>query len=348
VRFTKLHPIIVILVLLSFSGLLLAGCSNSEDIEAETLWQISAHADAESGSFTRWDDEDPAEIPENCAKCHSTPGYLDFLGADGSASGQVDQPAPVGTTVECEACHNEVSTSRDEARMPSSKTLTGLGKNSDCMECHQGRRASGVQVDEAVSGMPADEVNTEISAPSLHNNAAGPTRFGAEANGGYEYQGQLYASRYPHVAGFTACIECHNAHSLKNDPLQCSACHLGVINDDDFASIRSSSIDYDSDGDISEGMAGEIETMEEILLRVINRYVEDTEGVEPIVINRRFTNEEGDSYTTWTPRLLRAAFNYQYSILDVGGYAHHPHYTLQLLYDSIEDLGGSLSGLIRP
>jgi hypothetical protein len=130
--------------------------------------------------------------------------------------------------------------------------------------------------------------------------------------------------------------------------LQCSVCHLGVINADDFASIRSSSIDYDSDGDISEGIAGEIETMEEILLRVINRYVEDTEGVEPIVINRRFTNEEGDSYTTWTPRLLRAAFNYQYSILDVGGYAHHPHYTLQLLYDSIEDLGGSLSGLIRP
>jgi hypothetical protein len=67
-----------------------------------------------------------------------------------------------------------------------------------------------------------------------------------------------------------------------------------------------------------------------------------------IPVNGRFNNEAGDSYSTWTPRLLQAAFNYQYSTLSAGGYAHHPHYILQLLYDSIEDIGGSLSGLVRP
>lgn len=49
----------------------------------EEQWVASAHNDAESEAFVHWDADDPAQIPENCAKCHSTPGYIDFLGADG-------------------------------------------------------------------------------------------------------------------------------------------------------------------------------------------------------------------------------------------------------------------------
>ena len=81
-------------------GLVLTGCgtAHASKDEIEQAWKTSAHADSEARAFTRWNGADPPEIPENCAKCHSTPGYHDFLGLDGSTPGQVDKPAPVGTT----------------------------------------------------------------------------------------------------------------------------------------------------------------------------------------------------------------------------------------------------------
>jgi len=56
----------------------------------------------------------------------------------------------------------------------------------------------------------------------------------------------------------------------------------------------------------------------------------------------------GNKYGTWTPNLLQAAYNYQYAIKDPGGFAHNGKYVMQLLYDSIESLGGDVSGLARP
>ena len=44
-------------------------------------------------------------------------------------------------------------------------------------------------------------------------------------------------------------------------------------------------------------------------------------------------------YNAWTPRLLKAAYNYQFVTKDPGAFAHNPIYTLQILYDSIADLG---------
>jgi hypothetical protein len=43
-------------------------------------------------------------------------------------------------------------------------------------------------------------------------------------------------------------------------------------------------------------------------------------------------------YQSWTPRLLKAAYNYQVVQKDPGGYVHNPTYLLQLLYDSLESL----------
>ncbi|MCP5116157.1 MAG: polyheme membrane-associated cytochrome C, partial [bacterium] len=53
-------------------------------------------------------------------------------------------------------------------------------------------------------------------------------------------------------------------------------------------------------------------------------------------------------YATWTPRLLQAAYNYQYATKDPGGYAHNGAYVLQLLYDSLADIGGDTSAMTRP
>ena len=46
----------------------------------EMAWAESPHADAAAEAFVHWDEDDPAEVPTSCAKCHSTPGLLRFPG----------------------------------------------------------------------------------------------------------------------------------------------------------------------------------------------------------------------------------------------------------------------------
>jgi mono/diheme cytochrome c family protein len=47
----------------------------------EELWAGSAHADASAEAFRHWDEDDPKEVPTNCARCHTPTGYQDYLGA---------------------------------------------------------------------------------------------------------------------------------------------------------------------------------------------------------------------------------------------------------------------------
>lgn len=57
-------------------------------------------------------------------------------------------------------------------------------------------------------------------------------------------------------------------------------------------------------------------------------------------------------YQSWTPRLLKAAYNYQVATKDPGGYVHNPRYMLQIMYDSLQDLSQQvevdMSGMARP
>ena len=112
-----------------------------------------------------------------------------------------------------------------------------------------------------------------------------------------------------------------------------------------------SEIDYDGDGDVTEGIAGEIATMHEALYAAIQDYATNTIGTDIVYNADRYpywftTDEEG--YATWTPRLLQAAYNYQYAAKDPGAFAHNGEYVLQTLYDSLKDIGGDVSGMTRP
>ena len=328
-------------------GLLLSACGGAQvsGDEAEAAWVNSAHGDQTSPAFTNWDDDDPAEIPENCAKCHSTPGYHDYLGFEGSAANQVDGPAPVGTTVECDACHNEAAAARQMAIMPSGIEISGLGTEANCMECHQGR-ASSLQLAGAIADLPRDTVEAELKMPGIHSNPVAALLYGGEARGGGEYPGAAYDAKFQHNAD--TCVTCHDPHALQLRVLDCAACHLGANTLEGVRDIRLTRTDYDGDGDIAEGLSGEIETMQEILLASLQLRAAGTPGADPLTFDGRFVDQNGDSYATWTPRLLQAAYNYQYVSMDPGSYAHHPQYALQLLYDSIEDLGGSTRGMTRP
>ena len=178
---------------------------------------------------------------------------------------------------------------------------------------------------------------------------------GTVAKGGYEYGGKAYEGLYAHDDGAETCIDCHNPHTTKIDPDNCTFCHREVRTEEDFKLVRESKGDYDGDGDTREGIAAEIEALHGVLYEAIQSYAKGVAGA-PIAYDAHNypyflsdTNGNGqidedeakrdNGYKAWTPRLLKAAYNYQFVAKDPGAYTHNPRYILQLLYDSLESLG---------
>ncbi len=327
-------------------------------------WQSSGHADIEAEAFRHWDEEDPVAIPADCARCHSTHGYRDYVGADGTAFGSVEaENFPTDSTVECVACHNSATLALTSVVMPSGAEITGLGAEARCMQCHQGRE-SGLSVAAAVEGMDEDTANEELGFINVHYFAAAATKYGTLANGGYQYEGKTYDGNFAHVEEFNTCNECHNPHTLEVQVAACANCHEGVETVEDLHDVRmvGSAVDYDGDGDIEEGIYYEIEGLSAQLYSAIQTYAAD--AGTPLVYdsdaypyffvdtdgNGETSEDEanyGNAYNAWTPRLLKAAYNFQVVQKDPGGFAHGGKYLIQLLVDSIEDLGSDVSGFAR-
>jgi hypothetical protein len=138
---------------------------------------------------------------------------------------------------------------------------------------------------------------------------------------------------------------------LEVEVAACGACHPGVETAEDLHNIRIDTTDWDGDGDAEEGIAGEVETMQEALYAAMQTYAADVVGTGIVYDSHAypyFFDDAGERYSTWTPRLLRAAYNYQYGQKDPGGFAHNGKYILQALYDALEDVGGDTSGMTRP
>ncbi len=326
------------------------------DAPFEELWKESPHADKEAEAFRHWDEEDPMEVPVACATCHSSTGFQDFVGADGSEMFVVDANASVDTVIECQTCHNDATMALSTVKFPSGVELTGLGSEAVCMTCHQGR-ASKVQVDEAVAnaGVDEDEVSADLGFINIHYYAAAVSRYGTEVKGGYEYEGMTYDTLFEHVDGVQTCFECHNSHSLELELETCAGCHE-ANSVEDLRAIRepSSFMDYDGDGDVAEGMFYELESLTAMTYTAMQTYA--TEVLEmpigfeahtyPYFFND--TNADGEltedeavfpnAFASWSPRLLKAAYNFMTVSKDPGGYAHGGKYLIQLLHDSIADL----------
>jgi hypothetical protein len=305
-------------------------------------------------AFRHWDEDDPAVVPGSCAKCHSADGLPTFL-----ENGVTVNTEPANGFL-CTTCHTAVPEFTipevAEVEFPSGATVSleedlTSPEMQLCISCHQGRE-SGASVDRLIGDKPADTVDDGLRFLNIHYFAAGATIFGSDVGGGYEYAGQTYNGRFEHVSGIQTCTDCHDTHALEVKYEACGACHPTVETADDLETIRISAGDFDGDGDEAEGLAGEIETMKEALLAAMQEYAADTGGVDGITYNSAaypyFFDDAGERYGTWTPRLLQAAYNYQYASKDPGGFAHNGKYVLQLLYDSIQSIGGSTSGMTRP
>ncbi len=325
-------------------------------------WLASPHGDYSSESFTHWNED--GAVPENCAACHSGPGFIDYVGGDGSAPGIVDHPAPIGAPIDCAACHNSAAEALDSVTFPSGVVVSDLGASATCMVCHQGRQASDT-VNAALEGKAEDSVDTGLGFLNIHYRASAATLLGSQVRGGYEYPGKTYAGRFTHVPSANTCVACHDAHTTAVETEGCLTCHQGV---NDVRDIRTRHSDFDGDGDTAEGIHGEIMTLHARLGDALRAYASEVAGTAVVYDSAAFpyffTDSDGDGvaspeeasfpnrYQSWTPRLLRAAYNYQVVAKDPGGYTHNPQYFLQLLYDSLESLSDSveieMGGLARP
>ncbi|MBN1261168.1 MAG: polyheme membrane-associated cytochrome C [Anaerolineae bacterium] len=320
-----------------------------------------------SESFVHWDEDEPPVIPTSCAKCHSTYGYLDFLGEDGTAARVVDREARTGSAIYCYACHNTAAHEMTRVTFPSGAEVAELGPEAVCMQCHQGRQST-LSVREAIAGLPEDEVSEALGFINVHYAVGAATKMGADVQGAYQYEDRSYAGFFEHTDTLRACYECHDAHSLALTPDECSPCHVNVVDYGDLWDIRTGELDFDGDGDANEGIYYEIETLHRQLYAAIQTYaatvIETPLVYAPDAFPYFMVDIDGDGevdadeisfgnrYASWTPRLVRTVYNYHYIQKDPGAFAHNPGYILQILYDSLWDLSQVVSidmdGLIRP
>lgn len=348
---------------------------------AKLVRDDAGHFAGNTEPFRHWDAE--GEVPSGCAKCHSAGGLPQFLHNAGTlvitksgaqVTGVVGQPPANGFA--CATCHNVNQFPARYAAVnvpfPNGKTLTFSTEKDDngnlkpvdanlCLECHQGREST-VTVNNALAAFKElDKADKNIRFRNVHYFAAGATLFGTLAQGAYEYDGQKYNGQNEHKLG--QCTDCHDVHALTVKVDKCSACHTEVKTVDDLENIRMSTVDYNGNGDVREGIAKEVDSYREALYAAIQSYAAETAGT-PIVYDgasypyffvadkdgKAAKDDKGAAigYNAFTPRLLKAAYNYQYSVKDPGAFTHNPMYVMQFLYDSIKDLGGNVGTLVRP
>ncbi len=326
----------------------------------DLMWPFSTHTNKDALAFRYWDGQ--GLVNQECSKCHSSGGLPSFL-ISGTTGSQ-----PPSNGLSCTTCHNDTSKytvfDLSPVTFPSGVSSESASIESNlCITCHMGVE-SGNKIDIAVAGIENDVVDASLYFVDIHAAAPGATYFGYVAQGGYQYKDHSYIGLHNHTNEFGSCTDCHDSHQLDVNHAVCESCHSRYDASQALSTIRFSTIDYDGDGNSSEGIAEEIKTLQDYLYVALQKYASETAGSAIVYesrtapyffvdLNRNGVGEDEEinitnRYASWTPSLLKAAYNYHYAILDYGGYAHNPKYIIQLLYDSLESLGEDVNNLVRP
>ncbi|MEZ5883898.1 MAG: cytochrome C [Paracoccaceae bacterium] len=321
-----------------------------ENAAAIAAWSRSGHSDAAAEAFAHWNED--GEIPAVCSVCHSGAGFRAFHGLDGSAPGLPENPMPIGGVVDCETCHSPKLSSVTEIRFPSGIAHPVSAAEAACLTCHQGR-AAGATVAKAIGTRGDDTPDPELGFVNPHYATAAATWLGGYGGAGYHYPGKEYSGRFFHARPLATCASCHEPHSLEVASATCGTCHENATPRE----IRLSRQSYDGSGNLSVGIRSDILGNADRLMQLLKEYAAGVAGTAMVYDGHRhpyfFADANGDgqadqaegkpvAYNAWTPRLLRAAFNWKLVTADPGAYAHNPHYALELLYDSTEDLAQRL------
>ena len=343
------------------------------------------HFNGAAAAFRHWDLNDDGTpsytVEAACAKCHSGSGLPTLLAGETIP----EEGVPAGNGLMCVTCHDGANFPAlypvNEVTFPSGKVVTfGEGANSNiCLECHQGR-ASKQSVDDRIATFPgaaeapdvvveaikdANGKDVKFGFINAHYLGIGAFWFGTDAQGFYEYEGKTYAGVNPHpeVNGQPGCVGCHSPHNGEWDVAgTCATCHAGITDVDEIRWV-SDTTDWDGDGDAKEPIRMEIRPLRDEMYAQIKAYATKTVGTGIAYDSNAypywFVDADGDdkadvvdgkkvSYTTWTPRWLKAADNFNFLRKIPGSFVHNPKYALQIQIDTIEDLGGDISKYTRP
>lgn len=269
----------------------------------------------------------------------------------------------VGGVVDCDTCHNPGIGEIREIALPNGMMHPVRGGEASCVTCHQGR-ASGSAVVAAIADKLDDQPDAELRFINPHYAVAAATWLGGYGALGYHYDGKTYSGRFTHARPVATCASCHDPHSLEVRAETCLTCHESG----DSRAIRISRYSHDGSGDLAKGIHADIVANTDRLKGMLTDYAARVAGTPMIYDSGHhpyfFADANADgiidevdgspvAYNSWTPRLLRAAYNWKFVGADKGAHVHNPHYAIELLYDSMEDLAPSLDidfaglGLLR-
>ena len=317
---------------------------------AITAWARSGHADASALAFSYWNDA--GAIPPACAVCHAGTGFRAFHGLDGGTPGLPQAPVPTGSVVDCQTCHNPGLAALTQIVLPSGRSHPVDPGEASCTTCHQGR-ASGVSIASMLEGREEDTPDEALTFINPHYATAAATRLGGYGQIGYHYPDKDYSGRFLHARPVASCASCHDPHSLSVAEETCLTCHQTG----NAGEIRIARVSFDGSGDLRKGIAGDIAANSRRLLSMIEEYARTVGQANLVYDGARhpyfFADDNGDGiadqregrpvpYKSWTPRLLKAAYNWKVVGSDAGIHVHNPPYALELLHDSMEDLAGPL------
>ena len=202
--------------------------------------------------------------------------------------------------------------------------------------------------------------------------------FGSDAHEGYEYAGKTYAGRLQHHGKTGSCGECHSPiatrHTFETSEAVaegvCAACHTGTAYTTWSNAARNLTTSNGYDGDpTTTTLATELNGLMAKVGIAISKYAQ-ANGIVSVGTTSGYpcwsatavklyitplTNTTGiclgtetASWSGYDPKVSRAMYNVAVLTGDPGAWAHNFDYVAQLLYDSIVDLGGDTTGLIRP
>jgi hypothetical protein len=160
-------------------------------------WELSSHAEATARAF--W--YPTGEGREDCARCHSGVGFIDFAAGVPEEERRTDYQV-----ITCAVCHDPHDASSptqlrifDTVEIASGDKIINGGASATCMSCHNQNGNASAEVAGAAAG-------ERFHTP--HYSAAAELSLGT---GGYTWGEELPASN--HASMGVTCISCHMAES---------------------------------------------------------------------------------------------------------------------------------------
>jgi hypothetical protein len=293
----------------------------------------------------------------NCVRCHTAPGFQQFIQYGGSTNGYVTNT--VYEAITCAACHDpHDATNSSQLRaapiytLPDGTTVTNAGLGALCMQCHHSRNGAATNnIRNYQLGLPTWAGGSSFG---VHDSTAGDMIEGVNA---ITYDKVIPSGS--HSATITnVCVGCHMQPVASSDPAftkagghtfsmsytvvtngvttevdkvdVCVKCH-GPMHD--FNLVRK---DYNGDG-VIEGIQTEVKKLADKLTTLLpnstyqansNNYVADGLVKTPSV------------KTNWPTRFLNGAYNWQFVTRDGSMGIHNAPFAVGLLKASIADLTG--------